>query len=63
MFLDLLTVFHMVWKNQECCKSWLLDFQLVGVQKRQNLQPIFFSRFWAAIMDLLITLKYSVFFF
>ena len=63
MFLDSLIAFNMVWKNQECCESWLLDFQLAGVQKHQKFQPIFFSHFWAAIMDLLITLKYSIFFF
>ena len=26
MFLDFLTVFHMVWKNQESCESWLVAF-------------------------------------
>ena len=50
----------MVWKNQETCESWLvLDFELVGIQKFEL--KILRSR--AAIMDLLITLKYKNFFF
>ena len=26
MFLNFLTVFHMVWKSQESCESWLVEF-------------------------------------
>ena len=26
MFLDFLTVFHVVWKSQENCRSWLVGF-------------------------------------
>ena len=29
MFLDFLKVFHMVWKNQESCESWLVGFGVI----------------------------------
>ena len=57
-FFIFLTVFNMVWKNQESCESWLVGFCLVGIQKCKKFLPTFFLlRFWAAINDLLITLK------
>ena len=59
MFFDSLLVFHMVWKNQESCESWLVEF---GVSRRSKVQKVsasaFFVYFWATIMDLLITLRY-----
>ena len=57
-FFIFLTVLHMVWKNQESCESWLVGFCLVGIQKCKKFLPTFFLlHFWAAINDLLITLK------
>ena len=57
-----LTVFNMVWKNQESCESWLVEFWVIRRLKMQaNFYQQFILRFWAAIMDLPITLKYFFF--
>ena len=45
-FFDFLTVFHMVWKNQENCESWLVGF---WVGRRSKMQKKFYQQFWRAI--------------
>ena len=57
-----LTIFNMVWKNQESCESWLVEFWVIRRLKMQaNFYQQFILCFWAAIMDLPITLKYFFF--
>ena len=64
MFLDFLTVFHTIRKNQESWNSWLGEFWVRALSKVPKISVNkFFLRFWAAIMDLLITLKYYILFF
>ena len=48
MFLDFLTVFHMVWKNQGSCKSWLIGFWVIRHSKMPNISVnnIFFFFFF-----------------
>ena len=58
MFLDFLTVFHMVWKSQENCESWLDRFWFSWHSKIQKILVNYFFYFWAPIMDLLTALKY-----
>ena len=58
MFLGFLTEFHMIWKNQESCECWFVRFSVRRHSKSQKLSQQLFLCFWAAIMDLLITLKY-----
>ena len=61
VFSYFLTVFHMVWKNQESCESWLVGFWVSRYSKTGKISTIFFFfffHFWAGIKDLLITLKY-----
>ena len=36
MFLDFLTVFYMIWKNQESCESWLVGFWVSRHSKMQK---------------------------
>ena len=43
MFFDFLTEFHMVYKNQESCESWLVRFSVKDIQKSQKLSQQFFS--------------------
>ena len=60
LFFDFLTVFHMIWKNQESWEIWLDGFWVGRRSKMQKLSAKnSFLHFWAAIMDLLITLKYQ----
>ena len=58
MFLHFLTVFHMVWKRQESCESWLVRFWDIRHSKMQKISVNKFLHFWAPIMDLLTALKY-----
>ena len=58
MFLHFLTVFHMVWKRQESCESWLVRFWDIRHSKMQKISVNKFLNFWAPIMDLLTALKY-----
>ena len=60
-FFDFVTVYHMAWKNEERCGSWLLEFWVSRRLKMQKniCQQFFCACFWAAIMNLLITLKHQ----
>ena len=58
MFLDFLTVFHMVRTNQESCESWLVGF---WVRKHSNTQKISVKNF-LSIFELLIYCFESLFF-
>ena len=50
MFLDFLTVFHMVWKNQENCESWLVGFGLAFKNAKNFTQQAFC--FWIRVQQL-----------
>ena len=43
-----LTVFHMVWKNQGSCESWLVGF---GVSRRSKIQKISATIFFFALLS------------
>ena len=58
MFLDFLTAFYTAQKNQESCESWLIRFSVRRHSKNSKIKPKIFFCFWAALMDLLYTLKY-----
>ena len=45
MFLDFLTEFHMVWKNQESCESWLVRCWVRRHSKKPKIEPAIFSLF------------------
>ena len=59
MFFNFIAAFHIVWKNQDSCESWLVEFWGSRSLAMQTISTNnFFLHFWAAIIDLLITLKY-----
>ena len=41
-FSDFLTAFHMVYKNQESCESWLVRFSVRRHSKKPKIKPTFF---------------------
>ena len=58
MFFDFLTVFHMVWKSQENCESWLVRFWVSRHSQMPKISVnIFLFHFWAPVMDLLTAMK------
>ena len=44
--------------NQESYENWFVGFLVIWCSKGPKFPVWFFSQFWAAIMDILITLKY-----
>ena len=44
--------------NQESYENWFVGFLVIWCSKGPKFPVAFFSQFWAAIMDILITLKY-----
>ena len=42
MFLDFLTEFHMVYKNQGSCESWLVRFSVRRHSKKPKIKPTIF---------------------
>ena len=48
MILDFLIVFHMVWKNQESCESWLVEFWVI---RHSKMSTISVNTFFFAVLS------------